>query len=84
MNDLERNYTYRLARRHWKTAQLAILEGDSLVVKENFFNATKFYLRSISRSVHRERTKLEGELNTLKSEIAQWKYKPIDSKEVQG
>ncbi|MAN23466.1 MAG: hypothetical protein CME10_04295 [Gemmatimonadetes bacterium] len=84
VNDLERNYTYRLARRHWKTAQLAILEGDSLVVKENFFNATKFYLRSISRSVHRERTKLEGELNILKSEIAQWRYKPIDSKEVQG
>ena len=84
VNDLERNYTYRLARRHWKSAQLAILEGDSLDVKENFFSATKFYLKSISRSVHKERTKLERELNILKSEIAQWKYKPADVIEIQG
>ena len=84
VNDLERNYTYRLARRHWKSAQLAISEGDSLNVKENFFRATKFYLRSISRSVHKERTKLERELNILNSEIAQWKYKSADAIEIQG
>ena len=53
-------------------------------VKENFFRATKFYLRSISRSVHKERTKLERELNILKSEIAQWKYKSTDAIEIQG
>ncbi|MEE3234242.1 MAG: hypothetical protein VX294_08765 [Candidatus Latescibacterota bacterium] len=82
VNDLERNYTYRLARRHWKRAQLAVMEGDSLVVKENFFSATKFYLRSISRSVHTERTKLERELSILKSEIAQWKYKSADANEI--
>ena len=52
--------------------------------QENFFSATKFYLKSISRSVHKERTKLERELNILKSEIAQWKYKPADVIEIQG
>jgi len=84
VNDLERNYTYRLARRHWKSAQLAMVENDSVVVKENFFNATKFYLRSISRSVHTERKKIENELTILKSEIAAWKYKPADMSEIQG
>lgn len=84
VNDLERNYTYRLARRHWKSAQLAMVDNDSSVVKENFFDATKFYLRSISRSVHTERRKIENELNILKSEIAEWNYKPADIKEIKG
>ena len=84
VNDLERNYTYRLARRYWKSAQLAMVGNDSLVVKEDFFNATKFYLRSISRSVHTERKKIENEFSILKREIAEWNYKAAGTKETQG
>lgn len=75
VNDIQRDYLHRLARKSWKRAQLAVAAGEAAKADENFFIATQRYLQAMSQSVAGKREQIAAEFAILKKEIAKWKSK---------
>ena len=73
VNDIQRDYLHRLARRSWKRAQLAVSAGDAPKADESFFTANQRYLQAISQSVEGKREEIGEEFAILKKEISAWK-----------
>ena len=73
INEIRRDYLYRMAQLSWHNARAAKKAGKSEEVDEFYFEATQRYLQCMSRWGESDRGQHIKEFQKLKREIADWK-----------
>lgn len=72
-NAIQRNQLWRMGKAHWKRASRAAAAGDSALAHEQYLQAKRRYLQSLSRVETSKKKKLYNEYATLQQEINAWK-----------
>ena len=72
-NSIQRNQLWRMGKAHWKRASKAVAAGDSILAHEQYLQAKRRYLQSLSRIETSKKRRLLNEFVTLQKEINAWK-----------
>ena len=71
-NRIQRDYLWRMAKAHWKTARKAAVAADHAAAGEAFLLAKRRYLQSLSRIEGSKQKFIFKELHELQKEITAW------------
>ena len=71
-NRIQRDYLWRMAKAHWKTARKAAADADHAAASEQFLLAKRRYLQSLSRIEGSKQKFIFKELLALQKEITAW------------
>ncbi len=72
-NVIQRNQLWRMGKAHWRRATHAATSGDSALAHEQYLQAKRRYLQSLSRVESSKKRKLFDDFVTLQKEINAWK-----------
>ena len=72
-NVIQRNQLWRMGKAHWRRATHAASSGDSVLAHEQYLQAKRRYLQSLSRVESSKKRKLFNDFVTLQKEINAWK-----------
>ena len=78
-NVIQRNQLWRMGKAHWRRATHAASSGDSVLAHEQYLQAKRRYLQSLSRVETSKKRKLLDELVALQKEINAWKQAASDT-----
>ena len=75
VDQIQKDYLYRMAINSWKRARLAKDDGRYEEVDEHYFHTAKFYYQLMARWREGQKRRHTAEFLKLKQEVAAWKLK---------